>query len=509
MSLLGIDIGTTGCKTAVISTDGRILVSAYEEYDVLSPRPGWAELEAASVWNKLKTLIRKVVSQAADDPVTSLSASSFGEAMVPVSRNRRVLGPSILNFDVRGEEYLERLRAGLGDETLFRINGNTPGNHYSLTKLMWIKEHQPDLYERAWKFLHWSSFVEFMLGAEPVLDYSLANRTLLFDLDRKDWSAELIDRAGLDRGKLPELAPSGKVVGTVSKGIAEELGFSPRVTIVTGAHDQCANAVGSGVIEEGLAVYGMGSYHCITPIFSKKPAAREMIPRGLNIEHHAVPDQYVCFIYNHGGTLFKWFRNAFAGVEHLQAQEQGTSIYPMLLSEMPGDASSVIVLPHFAPTGTPAYLTETCGLIVGLHLNTARGDILKGVLEGITFYLRECVESLPPTGISIQEYRAVGGGSQSDAWIQLCADILGRPFTRPMVTEAGVLGSALIAGVGSNIFSDYREGVRSMVKEGQAFDPVPARQESYTARFEEYRGLYPLMKDYLAAMHRANHKGER
>jgi xylulokinase len=497
MSLLGIDVGTTGCKAAVFSEEGHLLASAYEEYDVQRPKPGWAELDAVEVWAKVKKMISKVVSSSASDPVKALAVSSLGEAMVPVTEDRQVLGPSILNFDARGEEYLESLSSVLDNERLYRINGNTLGNHYSLTKLKWIKEHQTDLYRRAHKLLLWSSFVSFMLGADPVVDYSLANRTLLFDIDRGSWSEELLELARLDRSKLPDTAPSGTVIGTVSDRIADGLGLLPNVSIVTGAHDQCANAVGCGVIKEGRAVYGMGTFICITPVFSQRRAPAMMIERGLNTEHHAVSGQYVSFIYNQGGSLVKWFRDTFAAAERGQAEETGRDIYADLISEIPEGPSGIMILPHFTTTGPPAFISDSCGVIAGLRLETSRGDILKGILEGTTFYLKECVESLPPTGIEIADFRAVGGGSKSDAWIQMCADIMERPFVRPKITEAGALGAAIMAGVGSGVFPSYEVGVEAMVNLERTFEPDPQQQKLYEGRFEKYSRLWPLMEDYL------------
>jgi xylulokinase len=497
MSLLGIDVGTTGCKAAVFSEEGHVLASAYEEYDCQRPKSGWAELDAAEVWAKVKRMISEVVSSSASDPVKALAVSSLGEAVVPVTEDRQVLGPSILNFDARGEEYLESLSSALDNERLYRINGNTLGNHYGLTKLKWIKEHQPDLYERAHKFLLWGSFVSFMLGAEPVVDYSLANRTLLFDVDREAWAEELLKLARLDRSKLPDTTPSGTVIGTVSEHVAGELGLPSNVSIVTGAHDQLANAVGCGVIKEGRAVYGMGTFICITPVFSERREPAVMIERGLNTEHHAVPGKYVSFIYNQGGSMVKWFRDTFAAVEHRQAEEGRRDVYTDLFAEIPEGPSSIMVLPHFTITGPPEFISDSCGVVAGLRLETSRGDILKGILEGTTFDLKECIESLPPTGIEIVDFRAVGGGSKSDAWIQICADILGRPFVRPRITEAGALGAAIIAGVGDGVFSSFEAGVEAMVRLERTFEPDSQQHQLYESRFEMYRRLWPLMEEYL------------
>ncbi len=210
MSLLGIDVGTSGCKAAVFSEEGQLLALAYEEYDYQHPQPGWAELDARQVWEGVQHTIAHVARQARHDPVKALSVSSLGEAVVPVTRDREILGASLLNFDVRGAECLPELRERIEDGRLYGINGNTLGNQYSLTKLKWIQQHQPELYQPTDHFLHWSGCVSFMLGAEALVDYSLANRTLLFDLERRDWSDELFELAQLDRAKLPPRFPPAR-----------------------------------------------------------------------------------------------------------------------------------------------------------------------------------------------------------------------------------------------------------------------------------------------------------
>ncbi len=497
MNLLGIDVGTTGCKVVLFSLQGEMLASAYREYDLQSPQPGWAELDSAAVWENVKAVIRLVTATRASTEIAAVSVSSLAEAVVPVSADRQILGSSLLNFDVRGQEFLTELAKVLPNERLYAINGNTFGNQYSLTKLKWIRTHQPDLYDRTYKFLSWSGFIAFMLGADPTIDYSHANRTLLFDIHQGDWSDSLLDAAGLDRVKLPDTVPSGTVIGTVSAHIAADLGLPSGLKIVSGAHDQCANAVGCGVVDAGSAAFGMGTYHCITSVFAKQPDIQDMIIRGLNTEHHAIPDRYVCFIYNQGGSLVKWFRDTFAAVEHREAESQGRSIYPVLLSEIPTGPSSVMVLPHFSPTGPPHFISDSAGLIAGLHLETKRGDVLKGIIEGTAFYLKEVVDSLPETGIKIENYRAVGGGSRSDVWVQTCADIFGLPFTRPVITEAGALGAAIIAGVGARIFENYHQGVESMVKLDCTFEPDQIMHDRYQSRYQTYQRLGPLMADYL------------
>ena len=500
MSLLGIDVGTTGCKVAAFTEEGNLLASAYEEYEVHRPMPGYAEIPPLEVWEKVKNLIRRTAQSTQRDPVRALAISSLGEAVVPVTKDRQIIGPSLLNFDRRGEEYLERLSIELPNEKLYPINGNTLGNHFTMTKLMWVKEHLPEVYARADLFLHWGAYIGFMLGAEPRLDYALANRSLLFDVQRAAWSDELLHIADLEKHKLPPLVPSGTLIGTVADQVAKGLGLPRGVAIVSGAHDQCVNGIGCGVIQEGQAMFGMGTYIVIMPVFTQLMPAEQMIKRGLNTEHHAAPGLFVCFLYNLGGALLKWYRDTFAILDKQRAVENNRDIYADLLAEMPEKPSSVLVLPHFGPTGPPEFISDSAGFILGLKVETTRGDILKGILEGAAYYLKESFDDLSPTGIEVNEFRAAGGGSKSRAWVQLCADILNRPITRLRVTEAGALGAAILAGAGSGIFPSLQAGVDTMVKPEDTLEPRPIQNKLYNIRFEQYKLLWPMLKHYLRSL---------
>jgi xylulokinase len=244
----------------------------------------------------------------------------------------------------------------------------------------------------------------------------------------------------------------------------------------------------------------MGTFTCITPVYRERRDPHLMLERGLNTQHHAVPGKYVSFLYNPGGSLVKWYRHAFAAAEGAEGD-----VYESLLAELPPGPSGILVLPHFAPTGPPAFVSDSAGLIAGLTLETPRGEILKGILEGITFYLKECVQALPPTGIEIGEYRAAGGGSRSDRWVQLSADILGRPFVRPAITEAGALGAAIIAGVGHGLFPGFEAGVEAMVRFERTFEPDPRKQRLFEESFDLYRQVWPASAGYLRAL--ASRKG--
>ncbi len=369
-----------------------------------------------------------------------------------------------------------------------------------MPKIKWIKENQRELYGEADYLLHWAGFVSFMLGADPTIDYSLASRTLLFDVDREDWSDALLRWGGLDREKLPPLCQAGSVVGQVAPSVAAELGLPPGIPIAMGAHDQCVSAVGCGAVKTGRAMYGMGTFVVLSPVYEQRPDPETMIAFGLNTEHHAVPNRYVSFIYNHGGSVVKWFRDAFAAQDRKLAQREGRDVYDELFAEMPPGLSTILSLPHFAPTGPPEFVDNSSGVLIGLKLGTQRGDILKGLLEGITFYQREMLDVLPGAGIEVNSCRAVGGGSKSDLWLQLTADILGAPVRRPKVTEAGVLGAAIIAAVGAGVWSSYDEAVERMVSLDRTFEPRTEVHEAYEPQYEKYRQIWPLIKNYLRSL---------
>ncbi len=493
MSLLGLDVGTTMCKAAAFSVDGRLLALSSREYRTRHPHPGYAELDATEVWGKIKETLSDVAATTKGDPISALSVSSMGEAVVPLSRSRRILGDSILCADTRGAEHADTLRAAFGEERLYRINPNIIGPQYSMPKILWIKEHQPELFKKTELFLHWADAVGFLLGADPYASNSLANRTLLFDLDANDWSDELLSWSGLARSLFGRVVPGGAVVGSVSDTVADELGLPRGVAIVAGGHDQCCNALGCGAVAAGKMVCGIGTYECVTPTFHKPGNLTAMRAQGLNIEHHVAPEVFVSFLFNQAGSLVRWFRDTFAAAE----TDQGGDIFDRLNKELPTEPSSLLVLPHFDPLLWPKSVTDSSGVILGLKTRTTRGEILKAIMEGATFYFVEGIQTLRDNGVEMDECIASGGGSKSDAWLQIKADIFGLPFVRPLVAEAGVAGAAMLAGISTRIFSTPEEAARIFVKREKTFEPDPRRHAAYHERHELFRSLFPALQPIL------------
>ncbi len=492
MSLLGLDIGTTGCKALAFDAEGRRLASAYREYPTAHPHPGWSELDSEAVWGHVRSVIAEVASQTRKDPISALCVSSMGEAMTPVSADRKILGPSILCSDIRGAEYADRLRDSMGPEAFYAINPNILNAAYSMPKLAWLRDHEPELYRSAHRFLLWSDLVGFLLGAEPRTSHSHANRTLLFDIHAERWSDDLLERCGIERELLPETVPSGTVAGRVSRGMADELGLPDGVVVVVGGHDQCCNAFGAGVIEPGMAVCGIGTFECYAPAFRMPEDPLVMLKNGLNIEHHVIRDLYVTFAYNQSGSLVRWFRDTFAASERHEPD-----IYDRLTAEMPSDPTRLLVLPYFEPTGPPDYVADAAGVVLGLTPTTTRGEVLKAIMECSTLYFVELMDTLRRVGLGVHEFTATGGGAKSDSWLQIKADVFGVPFVRPRETESGALGAAMLAGVATGVFADPREAAAACGRRSRTFEPDPTRHARYAEKAQAYSRLYPSVRDIL------------
>jgi xylulokinase len=494
MSLIGVDIGTSTCKAALYSTDGALIASAARSYPMLHPTPFWAELDSRRVVSSVIDVVRELGAEAGRDPVSALAFSAMGEAMTPVSADRKILANAIPMADLRGKEEMEAFAARFDPDELYRINPNIVSPNYSLPKLLWMRRERPELYDAADKFLLFAELVPYLLGLDAVTSYSQANRTLLFDLRNQCWSERLCREAGIDPARLPRTAPSGEVLGELGSAAAERLGLGKGTLCVLGTHDQCAAALGSGLVAGGGAACGIGTVECITPVYDGVPDLGAMRALGFNVEHHAVPGLYVSFIYNQAGSLVNWFRSTFAAADDFGSEGES---FERLAAEMPKEPTSLLVLPYFEPVGAPKFILDASGLILGLRTSTTRGEILKAIMECETYFFLESLSPLRELGIDTRRFVASGGGAKSAAWLQIKADVMGLPFERSTAPEAGALGAAMIAGVGSGVFANYKEAVLRYAGRGEVFEPDPMRHRVYAEKYERYKELYPRLADIL------------
>lgn len=501
MSLLGLDIGTTGCKAVAFNLDGKILASAYREYPLIFPRPGWIELDSNLVWKRTTEVIREVAAKTHRDPIRALAISAQGEAVIPIDRSGKALYNSIVTFDSRADSYGEWWKSRYGKKRVFEITGMPVSGITTLNKILWIKHHKPALYDETWKFLCYEDLAYFRLGLHPTIDYSLAARTMAFDLAKRKWSDTVLRIAGVDEALLSDTKPSGTVVGEIPERVGRELGLAKKVVAVTGGHDQPCGALGAGVIKPGVAMYATGTVECIAPAFDEIVLTETMFRNNLCCYPHTMKDMYISIVFNFtGGSLLRWYRDVF-GQEELQvAKKKRRDVYDILTAKATKTPTNLLLLPHFTMTGTPYFDAKSKGVILGLTLSTTNGDIIKAILEGVTYEMKLNVELLDKSGIAIHEFRAIGGGAKSDLWMQLKADILGKPVVKLKVSEAACLGAALLAGVAIGAYRSMDEAVRVTVKTEKTFHPNQTLNAQYEEKFNLYTHIYPLLRKVLHAM---------
>ena len=480
MNFLGIDIGTSGCKAVVFDATGRQLANAQREYALHFTGDGGAELDSTEVLDKCLAVIAEAAQQAGRGTVKAIGISSQGEAFTAIDATGKPLCRAMVSSDVRAEAYAKNWPLEFGEERLYQITGHTASPMFTLFKLLWIKEHRPDVWRNAVMFLCFEDLLQHRLGVAPAMGWPLAGRTMLFDVRRHEWSGEILDRLGLAPGKLARPLPAGTIAGTITA----ELGLAKDAVVVTGGHDQPCGALGAGATEPGTAMYATGSVECITPAFDRPVFTPALRRHNLCTYDHAAPGLYTTVAYSlTGGNILKWYRDQFA-----PGQDYGE-----ILKTAAPEPTRLLVLPYWTPSGTPYFDLHTAGAILGLRLNTTRGEILRGLLEGVALEMRLNMEILQESGCAIRELRAIGGGAKSVFWTQLKADVLGRPITTLNVTEAGCLGVALLA-CAAVTGQPARELARQWIQPHTTLTPRPAAARWYDEQFARYRQLYPILR---------------
>jgi len=497
MSYLGIDVGTTGCKAVAFNEAGEQIALAYRDYPVVSPREGWAELDPKLVLDKCAEAIREVAAACSHDPVRAMGVSCQGEAFTPVGPNGEILGNAMVSSDARAANLAAEWSQEFGAQRLYRITGHTPSAMFTLFKLLWLRDNQPEIWGQARAFYCFEELLHWRLGIDPAIGWPLAGRTMLFDVGKHEWSGEILDAVGLDAGKLARPLPSGAVVGTIPTNVALELGLPQGVKVVAGGHDQTCGALGAGVVEPGRAVYCLGTVDCITPAFGSAIFSDDLFANNLATYDFTVPGMYTTVAYSlTGGNLLQWFRDQFGDAENAQAVNSGGSAYELLLAGMPDEPTNLVVLPYFTPSGTPYFDTQVPGVVLGLRLTTTRNELLRGLLEGVAYEMRLNLDILNRSGIPVNELVAIGGGARNRKWLQLKSDVLNTPIAIAAVTEAGCMGVAMLAAAAVT-----GEPVTSLagrwVRISDVVQPNAHNAATYADRYQSYTRLYPAIKEII------------
>jgi xylulokinase len=498
MSLLGIDVGTTGCKAVVFDEGGRILASAYREYPLRFPRPGWIELDSERVMASCRDVVREAAGKSRKDPVRAFAVSSQGEAVTPVDAKGRALHGGIVTFDARTASLVPWWEKRVPRRRIFEISGMPLGSIYTASKLVWMKRERPEVFRRAAGFYCYEDLLFRRMGLTPTIDHSLAARTMLLDVDRGAWSPELLRVAGIEEERLARPVPSGTVVGELDARTAREWGLPAGAVAVTGGHDQPCGALGAGVVDDRVGTYATGTVECITPAFRKRLVHPKLLEANIACYPHVVPGLFVALTFNFtGGSLLKWYRDTFAEAQRAAAVGGKRDVYDLILSECPKEPTSLFVLPHFTSTGTPWFDTESKGVIAGLRLSTSRGEVVKAILEGVTYEMALNASVMADCGAGIESFRAIGGGAKSALWMQLKADLLGKPVHAMRVSEAVSLGTAILAGTATGVYPTARSAALELSKVERTYRPDAKRAKVYRERFARYRELYPTLRNWL------------
>jgi xylulokinase len=450
------------------------------------------EIDARIVMDAVRQVLREVASP----EITALSIASFGEAVVLLDSQDRVLGPSIYYSDIRGSEEVADILAAMDQKRCRQITGMPANPMFSANKLLWIKKHQPEVFAAAKRTLLFGDYVAYMLTGERMIDYSLASRTMLLDIRNNCWSEEVAGVLGLSVDGFSKPVRMGTPIGKLLRHVANESGLNENVLVVAGGHDQALAALGSGATQIGNSVDGMGSSECITLVLGKDNIVDRMADYSFCAEPYVFEDTYITLAFNaSAGTAIRWFRDCFGDPElDRQAQASGESVYQIMDRECSPEPSEILFLPYVAGSGTPYLDSEIGGAFIGLRMTTARSELYRSVLQGICYDMQMNVELLAECGISLNAITAAGGGARSELLMQIKADVMNREIAVLETSEAGTLALALLCGKAMGEIDDLAVAARSAAKRSKVFDPNPNRAGIYASLMKRYRRVYPAVR---------------
>lgn len=456
--ILAHDLGTTGNKATLYDPDGALLGSSFSAYGTAYPRAGWAEQDPGDWWTAVKLSTRQLIAQgkaaATDVAVIAFSGQMMG--CVPVGADGNPVRTAIIWADQRATSQAAQLAAEVGEEKAYRVTGHRVSASYSAAKIMWFREHQPELFARTVKFLQAKDFIVRRMTGRAVTDYSDAGGTNLFDLVNRVWSPELLAASGIPKELLPDLVPSATVVGELLPGPAAELGLHAGTPVVIGGGDGSCAATGAGVVHEGDCYNYLGSSSWIAtcarePLFD--PARRTFT------WVHLDPKLYSpCGTMQAAGGSYEWLRRALCRLEEGLASELALSPYELMnmaAEQVPPGAEGLLYLPYLMGERSPHWNPLARGAFVGLSTRHERRHLIRAAAEGVVMNLSTILEILAQQ-VRIKAVRVIGGGAKGRLWCQLLADVYRRPIQRLRWSEeATSLGAAVAGGVGVGLFSDY------------------------------------------------------
>lgn len=501
--LIGVDLGTSGTKTVLFAEDGTVAASCTIEYPLYQPQNGWAEQDPLDWWNAVcgttKAVIAKAGISASEIKGVGLSGQMHGLVMLDKSGN--VLRKSIIWCDQRTAKECEEITQKVGAENLIKITANPALTGFTASKIMWVKNNEPEIYEKCAHILLPKDFIRYKLTGEFATEVSDASGMQLLDVPNRKWSDQVLDALQIEKSLLGKVYESPEITGKVTKAASDLTGLAEGTAVVGGAGDNAAAAVGTGTVHDGRAFTTIGTSGVVFAHTSKL----SIDPKGrVHTFCCAVPGAWhVMGVTQGAGLSLKWFRDNFCHEEMIVSAGMKKDPYFLMdkqAEEIPIGSDRLLYLPYLMGERTP-HLDPNCrGVFFGLSAMHTRQNLLRAVMEGVTFSQRDSVEVLREMGVSINEMLACGGGGSSPLWRQMLADVYGCPVKTVVSKEGPALGVAILAGAGTGVYSSVQDGCAAVIKTNPPQNPISQNSAEYEKFYNIYRALYPALKNNFSEL---------
>lgn len=496
--ILGIDIGTSGTKTVLFDLSGNVMASSTGEYPMYQPHNGWAEQDPEDWWKAICLTIRDVLQKSGADvsEIGGVGLSGQMHGLVMLDKDDKVIRNAILWCDQRTAAQCDEITALLGREKLIDITANPALTGFTASKILWVRENEPENYEKCRRILLPKDYIRFMLTGEYATEVSDASGMQLLDVPNRRWSDEVLSKLGIDKSLLGKMYESPDITGTVHKRASDATGLKEGTIVVGGAADNAAAAVGTGVVKDKLAFATIGTSGVV---YAHSSQVR-IDPKGrVHSFCSAVPGEWLTMGVTLGaGLSLKWFRDNFCHAEIEQAKSEGTNVYAITdneASQIKPGCDRLIYLPYLMGERTPHLDPDCRGVFFGLSAMHTRAHLIRAVMEGVSFSLLDCVLILREMGIDIDRMMACGGGGSSPLWRKMLSDMFGCDVTTVGSKEGPALGVALLAGVGAGAYSSVQQACEAVIKTDKLQKPDAQLTELYGRYHELYTQLYKSLQD--------------
>jgi len=485
---MGIDVGTGGTRALLVDEAGRVahgFTASHAEMDM--PQPLWAEQHPDDWWRAAQEAVRGVLAQASatGESVRAIGFSGQMHGVTMLDANSKVVRPALIWCDQRSQAQVDWVAETAGVENVLRWTANPVLTGFTLPKFLWVRDHQPELFAQVRHLMLPKDYVRFKLSGEFAADVSDASGTSLFDVVHRRWSSEMCRAAGVDPAILPPVYESSAVCGAISAEAAKLTGLRAGTPVVAGAGDQAASAVGNGIVEPGIVSCTLGTSGVV--FAHMETVAYD--PRGrVHTFCHAVPGKWhVMGVTQGAGLSLQWFRNQLAtGATYDELMDEA--------GRSPAGAQGLYWLPYLMGERTPHLDARARAAWVGLTARHTRADLVRSVVEGVSYSQKDCLDIVEELGVSVRSIRASGGGAKSPLWRRILADVFGKPVATLDTQEGSAYGAALLAMVGSGRFASVAEACRAAIRDTETIAPSAGR-DVYARGHLVYRALYPALKE--------------